>query len=257
MKSEYSELEKKIKNANRQIYNNKSVEKYNENESIFNEKRQKRLNSILKNAARDAGKENFLDVGTGTGHLLTFAKEYFDNIYACDISENMLIQIKNKFPECHFFASDAEFLPIIDSSINCVTCYAMLHHLFKHDKLFEECFRILEKGGVLYTDHDPNYFLNRFYHLFYKIKHRNTPGFGSELEELAEYHNSSSSGINPEKLKKLLLNIGFSKVIIQYRISDKKHWPGIKRFIVPSLRIISKVIPAKSFFTHFSIYAVK
>ena len=161
------------------------------------------------------------------------------------------------FPECFLIASDAENIPIESEAFNCVSCYAMLHHLLKHEKILGECYRILKPGGTLYTDHDPNYFLNRFYHIFYKIRYRNQPGFGSDLEELAEYHNSYSSGINPNQLKKILTKIGFSEVKIIYRMTDKANWTGIMKFIIPILKGLGKIIPAKSFFTHFAIIAIK
>lgn len=250
-------LEQHVKNANREIYNNKSVEQYNQNESIFNEKRRQTCTDILKHASKKSGKEKYLDIGTGTGNLLRVGKDIFSNTYGADISENLLIQIQKDFPECNLFASDAENVPIKDASMNCVSCYAMLHHLFNHNKILSECYRILKSGGTLYTDHDPNYFLNRFYHIFYKIRYRKKPGFGSDLEELAEYHNSFSPGINPKKLKKTLLVLGFSEVKIIYRMTDKKNWTGIMKILIPTLKLFGKIIPAKSFFTHFAIIAIK
>jgi ubiquinone/menaquinone biosynthesis C-methylase UbiE len=252
-------LEKKIKEANRAVYNNKSVEEYNRNESIFNPARQRAVRKVFQAAVdhRKGKNDNFLDIGTGTGHILPIANEFYENIFACDISENMLIQIQDNFPFCSFFASDAENLPVEDDSMNFVSCYAMLHHLLKHDKVFNECYRVLKPGGILYTDHDPNYFFNRFYHIFYRLKHKNKPGFGSDLEELAEYHNAYSSGINPEELKRILKEIGFSKVKITYRMTDKTNWTGIKKIAVLLLKLTVAVIPVKIFFTHFSIVAEK
>ena len=250
-------LEQQIKEANRLIYNVKTPEQYNQNESIFNENRKTTCKKILQDSASISGDNNFLDLGTGTGNLLRLGKDIFKQSFGADISENLLAQIKEDFPECCLFASDAENIPVKDSSMNCVSCYAMLHHLLKHEKIFRECFRILKEGGTLYTDHDPNYFLNRFYHLFYKIRYRNKSGFGSDMEELAEYHNTYSSGINPKKLKKLLLEIGFKEVKIIYRVTDKTNWTGLMRITVPALRIIGKIIPVKSFFTHFAIIARK
>ena len=251
-------LEKKIKEANRKVYNSKSVEEYNRNESIFNPARELAVRKVLDTAVAGNGdNNNFLDIGTGTGHLLPIADEFYRNIYACDISENMLVQIQKNFPFCSFFASDAENLPVKSETMNFVSCYAMLHHLLKHDKVFKECYRILKPGGTLYTDHDPNYFFNRFYHFFYRLKYKNRPGFGSDLEELAEYHNAYSSGINPEELKRILKEIGFSKVKITYRMTDKTDWSGIKKAAVLLLKLTAALIPAKMFFTHFSIVAEK
>ncbi|NOY74596.1 MAG: class I SAM-dependent methyltransferase [Kiritimatiellaeota bacterium] len=250
-------LARKIKDANREVYNNMSPEKYNMNESIFNDARRSACVAVLKTAAERSGKGRYLDVATGSGNLLRIGEGIFDECYAVDIGENMLRAIKEEFPRTCLVAADAEYLPFQNDSFNCVSCYAMLHHLLTHEKLFQECFRVLRDGGTLYTDHDPNYFLNRFYHIVYRLRYRNKPGFGSDLAELAEYHNSQSPGINPVKLKKLLLETGFKKIVISYRVTDKEHWSGMMSLIIPCLRGVSKIIPLKSFFTHFSITAIK
>ena len=252
-----NDLAQKIKIANREVYNNLCVEKYNQNESIFNDKRKAACTEILKNAATISGKERFLDIATGTGNLLRLGENIFDQCHGIDIGDNLLIAVKDEFRDTFLTAADAELLPFREDSFNCVSCYAMLHHLLTHEKLFQECHRVLKDGGTLYTDHDPNYYLNRLYHPFYKWRYRKNPGFGSDAEELAEYHNSYSSGINPLLLKKQLLSIGYKKVVISYRITDKSDWKGVMRVIVPSLRCLSRIIPLKSFFTHFAIMAVK
>lgn len=252
-----SDLEKRIKEANREVYNNVSPEEYNRNESIFNEKRKRDCSAILEKAASASGNETYLDIGTGTGNLLRLAVNYFRKCTGVDISENLLEQIRPSFPECTLLASDAEDLPFQPETFNCVSCYALLHHLLRHEKLFMECYRVLKNGGTLYTDHDPNYFFNRFYHLYYKLRFSGSHGFGSETGDLAEYHNVFSPGINPEELKKLLLSIGFRKVEVTYRITDRENWGLLQKSVLKILRILSKIIPLKSFYTHFSILAVK
>ena len=251
------DLAQKIKDANREVYNNMSPEVYNQNESIFNDARKEACRIILRQAAEQSGAERSLDIATGSGNLLRLEEDIFKSSFGIDIGENLLSAIQGDFSRTFLVAADAEALPFIDSSFNVISCYAMLHHLLTHETLFRECFRVLNDGGTLYTDHDPNYYLNRFYHIFYSLRYRNQPGFGSEAEELAEYHNAYSSGINPLELKKILLEIGFSKVDITYRITDKQNWNGFMKIAVPALRGISKILPLKSFFTHFSILAVK
>lgn len=246
-----------IKKANRDIYNNISPENYDRNESIFNEERRCFCTAKLTEAADCSGNAKYLDIGTGTGNLIRIASDIFERCYAVDIGENLLLKIKDKYPGCHFAGADAENIPFRESSFNCVSCYALLHHLMAHEKLFSEVFRVLKDGGTLYTDHDPNYFFNRFYHLFYKMKYRKRPGFGSLKEELAEYHNTMSSGINPEKLKSSLMDIGFKDVQVIYRVTSRGDLKGFAALFVAVLSCISKHFKLKSFNTHFSIIAIK
>lgn len=116
---------------------------------------------------------------------------------------------------------------------------------------------MLKEGGTLYTDHDPNYFFNRFYHFYYKLIHRKRPGFGSDTEELAEYHNTYTSGINPEKIKSLLLQLGFNKVKIVYRITEREKWSITEKIVISLMRLGKKILPLKTLNTHFAIIARK
>ncbi len=252
-----NDLAQKIKSANRYVYNNKTPEEYNKNESIFNEKRAKTCSSILNNASKNSGNAAYLDIGTGTGNLLRLATHYFRSCIGLDIGDNLLGQVKNQFPECHFVGSDAEKLPFTGENLNCISCYALLHHLLDQTELFKECYRVLKTGGTLYTDHDPNYYFNRFYHFYYKLRFSNQHGFGSEQDDLAEYHNVFTSGINPDRLKKMLLGIGFRDVTINYRMTDKENWDIIKRNFLKIIKTASKITRAKSLYTHFSIIAIK
>ncbi len=246
-----------IKRANRAVYNRMNVENYNRNESIFNPSREAECRRILSEASVRSGRESFLDLATGTGNMLRIAGDYFSEMYAVDIGDSLLKSVKPVFPSCFFVAADAELLPFRDESFSCVSCYALLHHLFTHDALFAEAYRVLKSGGTLYTDHDPNRFLHRFYHPFYRLRHLVKPGFGTFEEEIAEYHNTMSSGINPEILRQKLLGIGFREVKIRYWITDRENWSFPLGFIIGMLKAFSSVCPARSLFTHFALIAVK
>jgi len=251
------DLNKIVKASNREVYNNLSIEEYNKNESLFNEDRKKIYRETLSFCSEKSGNESHLDIGTGTGNILRISQGIFKRLYAIDISENILIKIRESFPEVNFVAADAENLPFKDNSFNCVTANALLHHLVSHEKLFKEIFRVLKPEGAIYTDHDPNYFFNRFYRLFYKFKYRKKHGFGNLTNDLAEYHNVFSPGINPEELSEIMKKIGFVDVKIKYRLTERTTWKGSAKFAFTILKHLNKMFDAKSFRTHFSIIAFK
>jgi len=251
------DLSRQIKSANRVVYNRMSVAGYNANESLFGEARAAACREMLERAAARSGRERYLDIGTGTGHLLRLARPIFQECHAVDIGDRLLAQIRPEFPEVRLAAADAEQLPFRNGTFNCVSCYDLLHHLYQHERLLAEVGRVLRPGGTLYTDHDPNYFLNRFYRPWYRWRHRRRLGFGSPEEELAEYHNTVSPGINPEKLAKNLRGLGFVEVQVGYRMTDRSHWSWPMGLAVTGLRLAARIYPAKSLFSHFSIMAVK
>lgn len=251
------ELSERIKRANREVYNSLSLEEYDRNESIFNERRRVAVAGTLAEAARLTGGGRILDVGTGTGNIPRLAGRHFKSVFAVDIGDKLLRQVKTRLPSCHLAAADAERLPFAAGSFDCVSCYALLHHLLEHRALFAECHRVLRSGGVLYTDHDPNYFFNRFYHVYYSLRFAGRHGFGTDAGDLAEYHNVFSPGINPVELRRTLLGIGFNEVVIRYRVTDNRSWGGLKGACAAVIRGFARVLPLKSLNTHFSLFAVK
>jgi len=257
MEQANQELNKRVKQANQAIYNNLSASEYNRNESIFNERRRSACDSILLETVKNSGNESFLDLGTGTGNLLRLAQQHFKCCIGLDIGERLLQQIKDDFPSCHLVSGDVEALPFPSGQFNCVSCYAVLHHLALHEQLFRECFRVLKPGGCFYTDHDPNYFFSRYYRLYYRLRFQNRHGFGSEDGDLAEYHNVFTDGLNPETLRSLLLYIGFRKVKIYYRLSDRERWGPLEGLAFKLLSLGARLSNWRSFHTHFALLAHK
>lgn len=251
------ELAERIKNANREVYNNIDPENYNLNESIFNERRKQWCSDILRRLSQVSGEQAFLDIGCGTGNLLRLARERFSLAVGLDIGDRLLAKVQNEFPDCRFVAGDAEGLPFADASFDCVSCHAVLHHLYDHKRLLAECHRTLRKGGALYTDHDPNYHFNRYYHFLYKLWYRGRHGFGSAIDDLAEYHHVFSPGINPDAIVETLESLGFNDIDVRYRHSDNENFHGLKRLVLNTLKLVSKWIPWRGFFTHFTVLARK
>lgn len=89
-----------------------------------------------------------LDLGCGTGRFLSFADQ------GVDVSESMIEQARQKFPEKEFQVADARTLPYPDQAFKNV--FSM--HVFMHlqadvvQQILQEAYRILRPGGLFLFD---------------------------------------------------------------------------------------------------------
>jgi ubiquinone/menaquinone biosynthesis C-methylase UbiE len=170
-----------------------------------------------------------------------------------DPDVNLLKQVKQANPNMNLITADADYPPFKNNTFDCVSLYGALHHLFNPVKTIGGISSLLKPGGYLYTDHDPNYFFGRFYHLYYRLRHHNQTGFDTENEETAEFHNTQTGGINPESLKQKLLTRGFQDVQVHYRHTTNPSLPMLERLCLLLLKTSARLIPLKSFHNHFYI----
>jgi ubiquinone/menaquinone biosynthesis C-methylase UbiE len=91
--------------------------------------------------------DTVLELGCGTGlftrkvHAISGAK-----IIATDLSEDLLIEARKKFPEGNFRIADAMNLDFSDHSFDVVFGSSILHHL-DMQKALTEIYRVLKPGG--------------------------------------------------------------------------------------------------------------
>jgi len=246
-----------VKRANQLVYNRKLVQEYEQNPSIFEANRQQEIKNILRKISEKTLGGNFLDIGSGTGNLIRLGQHYFQVIVGMDLATKLVRQSKQLSPDLNLIVADADYPPFKNNTFNCVALYGTLHHLFDPAQTLRKSYYLLKPNGYLYTDHDPNYFFSRFYHLYYRIRYYNQAGFGSSEEEIAEFHHTQTNGINPELLKRELVKIGFQDVKICYRHTSNSHLSWLSRFFLVILQIFSYLIPLKSFYTHFYLIARK
>ena len=250
-------MDVQVREANRAVYNSKTIEDYDQNQSIFNPRQRQRIRGILEGLRDRTGGDRFLDVGCGTGNLIRIAGEVFPHAFGVDQAEQLLARVARRDAITGLSAAPAHRLPFATSTFDGVGMYALLHHLYDPLPALAEAHRVLKPGGILYTDHDPNRYFSRFYHALYRLKNGARPGFGTDLEDLAEYHNIHTSGLDPEALRRALVKLGFSDVEIRYRHSTNPGFAGFQAFAARCLEVMSRLIPLKSFYTHFMIFARK
>lgn len=78
-----------------------------------------------------------------------------DLVIGIDLSESELQRAKKRFPKREFVLADARLLPFKNNSFDFIVAINMLHHVKDPEKVLNEAFRVLKKGGILYTV-DPN-----------------------------------------------------------------------------------------------------
>ena len=98
--------------------------------------------------------ERVLDVGTGTGVLITFILKYGPSeIHACDLSENMLERVKEKFPQVIVHLCDIRDLPLPNDSLDVVFINACFSNIMDKSKSLDNLYRLLRQRGRLVISH--------------------------------------------------------------------------------------------------------
>ena len=182
---------------------------------------------LLASSKKEVSDLSFLDAASGSGFLAQRARKFFPRMTLLDISRNMLKRID--LPETLKVCSDTCFIPAKESSFDVIGGFATLHHLKSPKKFFQESYRVLRPGGIIYTDHDiESQFVKNFrpmlwlYRKFFdhgKDYLKQCPE-SSELDYLlSEYH--GEEGLSGPKLAEQLSEVGFQIREIAY------HWEGM------------------------------
>jgi len=102
------------------------------------------VGSLLKHSSG-----NLLDVGSGNGDVIMISQERYKSVYGCDISENACKIARKRGLSVLCADFNNGFLPYKDNSIKHITCIEVIEHIFDPQKLLEELFRLLKRGGRL------------------------------------------------------------------------------------------------------------
>ena len=230
-KDDISKINKRVYDSTAHVYD------YRHRHHIFCAENQKRvgkiLNCIIKDIDRNDNCVRLLDAGCGTGNILRLSKDKVGLVVGTDISAECLA-LSSRYTN-NLACSDVSSLPFRSTSVDVITAYSVLHHLFDYTEFLSEAYRVLAKGGWLYTDFDHNNLMLRTMFPLFRKKMFSMPILNllkraimknridnSEVAEykLANFYNELKGGINFLEVRKKLKKIGFRQIRI---FAYKKH----------------------------------
>ena len=193
---------------------------------IFTPRCRRRIVNVVRYAAKLGGRGAALDIGCGTGNVLSVEAAEFHHAVGVDLSPAMVDICRTRGLDAH--RADATALPFADATFDLVTLFSVLHHMVHPEQVFPEVLRVLKPGGVLYTDWDQNrhlpfhpymmFFING--HDILKtvrtfIQTRIAPDDLTRAFKVAEYH-PYQDFLDGEELRDDLLAAGFRVAKVLY-----------------------------------------
>jgi SAM-dependent methyltransferase len=112
-----------------------------------------RLDRIVASADIAAG-DVVLDLGTGTGILVPIIQEYNPKkILACDLSDAMLVRLKEQYVYAETILADARDLALPDASVDVIFMNACYPNIVDKKSTFDNITRMTKQGGRMVISH--------------------------------------------------------------------------------------------------------
>jgi ubiquinone/menaquinone biosynthesis C-methylase UbiE len=155
------------------------ADSYDRDEPHFRPENREKVRRNLLRVAERTGTGRLLDIGCGTGFVISLLADTFDEVHGIDPTRAMLDKVDTSPGNITLQEGVAEDLPFPDASFDLVTAYSVLHHLADHRPVLAEVARVLRPGGVFYVDLEPN-------RAFWQAVDQAERTYGNRTEELDE-----------------------------------------------------------------------
>jgi len=140
----------------------------------FNVENKIKVKGILKaliDQTPSGSEANILDLGCGTGFIVHLVVDMVARVDGLDITEDMMNKIDLSKGNIVLKTGIAEETGYPDNTFDMVTAYSFLDHLLDYKLVLKEAYRVLKKGGIFYSDLNPN---RAFSNLLLEIESKNT-----------------------------------------------------------------------------------
>ncbi|WP_373058185.1 class I SAM-dependent methyltransferase [Zunongwangia sp. H14] len=167
------------------------------------------------------------DCGTGNGQVAGELADFFEEVYATDISEQQLENAVQK-PNIHYSKQAAEKTSFQDHFFDLVTV-AQAIHWFDFDKFYAEVNRVLKPGGLIavmgyglfYSNAETNKVIHHFY------RNITDPYWDPERKYLDEEYKTIPFPFNEIKTPEFKLELEWS---LEQLLGYLKTWSAVKHY---------------------------
>lgn len=134
------------------------MQEYNKSPHFRPENQTKVRNTLirLKKLLVPSDINKLIDFGCGTGFIIHLAHDIFSEVHGIDITKEMLEQVDSSFANVFLHEGLAEDTGFKNEDFDFATAYSFMDHLGSYELFLEEVFRVLKKGGIFYSDLNPN-----------------------------------------------------------------------------------------------------
>jgi ubiquinone/menaquinone biosynthesis C-methylase UbiE len=112
----------------------------------------KQVNTIVSHYhSQSRNNYSLLDVGCGSGEFLRNLSEFIpaNLLMGLELDYRLVNEAQGRCGKVKIYEGSAEIFPFPDSSIDCVTSFHNIEHLYQPESFVSESYRCLKKGGIL------------------------------------------------------------------------------------------------------------
>ena len=129
---------------------------YNKSPHFRPENQEKVRNILLRLTAGCSERQKAIDFGCGTGFMIHLMRDLFDEVHGVDITQDMMKQVDLSSGNVTLHEGLAESTPFAADTFDFATAYSFMDHLVDYRDFLREACRVLKRGGVFYSDLNPN-----------------------------------------------------------------------------------------------------